>query len=277
MYSQVPQEQPATSSGMTEPHARSSYDVNHPASSHLMAMGLNYGQKFIGDTYSNVHSGLSQYVTNGSVKSYFNVNNKYVFTKLKLLVMPYTHTQWTRQTINSDLPDSPPHPSAPREDINAPDLYIPSMAFFTFVILASIVFGLEQRFTPELLGVVASRTFITLGLEVGGIKLCCYLLGVTGTTMLDMVAYASYILVGINISTFMGMCLGTWMYYLCILYFSLTSGFFMLKTLRPLVLSRDSSSHRQYRRYRNYFILLSAICQIPIAFFLGITPHSVLI
>lgn len=40
-------------------------------------------------------------------------------------------------------------PLTPREDINAPDLYIPLMAFITYILVAGFVFGVQRRLTKH--------------------------------------------------------------------------------------------------------------------------------
>jgi hypothetical protein len=127
----------------------------------------------------------------------------------------------------------------PREDINAPDLYIPSMAFVTYILLVGFVYGtisqyvisiivkrlhilmtlssflpspspslcylfilflsfffFLNRFTPELLGLTASKGLAILGLEVMVIKMMFYLFNCGGVSLLDLTAYSGYKFVG---------------------------------------------------------------------------------
>lgn len=65
---------------------------------------------------------VSKYVNMGQLKFYFQVNTAYVGKKLRLLVFPM-HTgggqdPWVR--VEKDGKSLPP-----KDDINAPDLYIP--------------------------------------------------------------------------------------------------------------------------------------------------------
>ena len=39
-------------------------------------------------------------------------------------------------------------PVAPRVDVNAPDLYIPAMAFITYVLVAGLALGTQNRWSP---------------------------------------------------------------------------------------------------------------------------------
>lgn len=47
-------------------------------------------------------------------------------------------------------------PVQPRFEINAPDLYIPVMGYVTYVLTAGLVLGMQDRFSPEQLGILGS-------------------------------------------------------------------------------------------------------------------------
>lgn len=58
------------------------------------------------------------------LKHHFNVSNSYVMRKMRLVVFPWRHKPWTRKMRRSETGIGEFQP--PREDLNAPDLYIPS-------------------------------------------------------------------------------------------------------------------------------------------------------
>jgi hypothetical protein len=125
------------------------------------------------------------------LKYYFNVNNSYVLNKLKLLAFPWLHKHWQRRQAGDG--SGPGQYLPPREDVNAPDLYIPSMAFVTFILTAGLFYGYQEEFSPEKLGIVASSTLAWLVLEVGLIVLGLYLLNVaTDYSFIDIVCYCGY-------------------------------------------------------------------------------------
>ena len=64
--------------------------------------------------------------------------------------LPYRHLDWERKPAGGGLPLSPSH------DVNAPDLYLPLMAYVTYILVAGFVSGADGRFTPEVLGLTAS-------------------------------------------------------------------------------------------------------------------------
>ena len=55
-----------------------------------------------------------------NLKSYFAVDTNYVLKKLSIILFPFSHRNWMLQYGQSG-------PVSPREDINAPDLYIPGI------------------------------------------------------------------------------------------------------------------------------------------------------
>jgi hypothetical protein len=61
----------------------------------------------------------------GALKHHFNVSNVYVVQKLQLVLFPWKHRAWTRKVLHADG-TGPPTWVPPREDVNSPDLYIPS-------------------------------------------------------------------------------------------------------------------------------------------------------
>jgi YIF1 len=61
------------------------------------------------------------------LKHHFNVSNSYVIRKLRVVVFPWRHKPWTRKMRRSETGVGEFQP--PRDDLNAPDLYIPGMVF----------------------------------------------------------------------------------------------------------------------------------------------------
>ena len=134
-------------------------------------------------TFSNAANVLSnplvaqigaQYVTQGQafvahgvtpLKKYFNVSNAFVAAKLRLLLFPFAHASWSRLVARSESSVVDEH-RPPREDINAPDMYIPAMAFVTYVLLVAIQRGADRQFHPEVLGLTSTTALTVAALEV---------------------------------------------------------------------------------------------------------------
>ena len=92
---------------------------------------------------------------------------------------------------------NPEEPLQPRYEVNAPDLYIPVMAFVTYVLISGMSLGLQNRFSPEMLGIQASSVIIWAVMEVLAMWVTLYVLNIqTPLKVLDLFAFSSYKYVG---------------------------------------------------------------------------------
>ena len=121
-----------------------------------------------------------------TLKYYFAVDTSYVMRKLFLLFCPFTHKDWTVRFNPND-------PIAPRDDINAPDLYIPAMAYVTYILVAGFLIGMTGEFSPEKLGVTAYQALLFVILEVLVVWVALYVIGISSSLgMLHLLAFSSY-------------------------------------------------------------------------------------
>ncbi|XP_064295801.1 protein YIF1B-B-like [Phalacrocorax carbo] len=121
-------------------------------------------------------------------------------------------------------------PVAPRFDVNAPDLYIPTMAFITYILVACLVLGTQNRFSPDSLGLQASSALAWLIVEVLAILLSLYLLAVnTSLTTIDLIAFGGYKYVGMNLGLIAGLVFGRSAYYVVLSWCCLSIFVFMVK------------------------------------------------
>ena len=59
------------------------------------------------------------------LKYYFQVSNYYVLYKIGLVLFPWRHKSWTRKLQRSEITGASDSYATARDDINAPDMYIP--------------------------------------------------------------------------------------------------------------------------------------------------------
>lgn len=84
-----------------------------------------------------------------------------------------------------------------KDDLNAPDLYIPVMAFITYVLVAGFVFGLQKRFSPEKLGILTTNALFYLCFENVIIFITKYILNISQSlNVWHSLSYSSYKFVG---------------------------------------------------------------------------------
>jgi hypothetical protein len=71
------------------------------------------------------------------------------------------------------------------------------MALTTYILLSAVISRPEGIFDPKILGSSASTAFALLCIDLGAIKLGCYLLAIVDEgTVIDLVAYEGYKFVG---------------------------------------------------------------------------------
>lgn len=151
-------------------------------------MGLQVGQSAMLASQEYVNANVSKFVNVSSIRRYFNVTNRYVIKKLLLLIWPWTHKPWARE-VTQDSTGNVVGYSTPRDDINSPDMYIPIMAFVTYILLNSLIAGIRGAFQADLLGQTGGWALAFLLTENLMIKFGCYLLNIPSTFFLDFVAY----------------------------------------------------------------------------------------
>lgn len=66
------------------------------------------------------------------LKYYFQVSNTYVLVKLGLVLFPWKHKPWTRKVQRSEASGAIDGYATARDDINAPDMYIPCRFCLSF-------------------------------------------------------------------------------------------------------------------------------------------------
>lgn len=203
----------------------------------VLNLGLRAGQNMINMQRDRLMPGVS--VLWHSLKIYFAVNNNFVLKKISLLLYPFLNKNWNRLPIedvgNSDaLTLSTNHKWAlPRNDINAPDLYIPLMSFITYILLVGYVKGTTNKFTPE---VLIRSIWVCLALhflEVLMIKVGLNLMQAS-VPFLDIISYTGYKYVGLCVSILL--CgFGKAIYGIVSLYTALVLSFVVLKSMAAAV------------------------------------------
>jgi protein transport protein YIF1 len=91
-------------------------------------MGLAVMGNVVGTGQEYVEQNLLRFINTRSLKPYFNVSTSYVLRKLQLLLFPWRHKPWSRQLRRNEVSGAMEGYKPPREDVNAPDLYIPGTA-----------------------------------------------------------------------------------------------------------------------------------------------------
>lgn len=203
-----------------------------------------------------------------SMKYYFNVSNSYVLKKLRLVLFPLKQENWVRELAEDGESYRPP-----REDVNAPDLYIPLMAFVTYVLVISFVMGTAYEFTPEVLASTASTALAVTLFEVVLLKFGFYLLNAFTVPVLDIIAYSGYKYVGATLSVLLALAFGPAAFWGSALVTGMMSAVYMRNTLRLAFPDAQDGYNTGTSYNRKYFLLLVSILQLVLMLYLGYSSH----
>ncbi|QSL66585.1 hypothetical protein MERGE_000967 [Pneumocystis wakefieldiae] len=245
--------------------------VNHAAAQ----MGFQVGRSAVMAGQEYVERNVGRFISMAMLRYYFNVSNYYVISKICVVLFPWRHKCWSRLTRHSEVNEAVVEGyRSPREDINSPDMYIPVMAFVTYVLLSSLLAGFKGDFHPELLGTTALMALIIVAFEILAIKFGCYILSISNQTqLLDLVAYSGYKFIGIIVTMLSSIFHNLILTYSVFFYTFISTAFFLLRSLRYIVLpesniSLNATMSLSQRRKRIYFLFGISMAQILFMFIL---------
>jgi hypothetical protein len=209
----------------------------------MLKFGFSAGQDMLNKQRDRWMPGVSSFWE--TLRFYFAVNNKYVYSKLRILLYPVMHRQWSRLLADENASvgeQSSSHKwAAPRYDLNSPDLYIPLMAFFTYVLLTGFSKGMTTAsFSPDVLVIAVWRCLALQVMESVAIKFGLNLMSVS-LPFLDIFAYTGYKYVGLCVNSLSLVVNLRALYYVCALYTAGALGFFVLKSMAAVVPANTST------------------------------------
>nr|CAG4649569.1 EOG090X0ATU [Scapholeberis mucronata]SVE93797.1 EOG090X0ATU [Scapholeberis mucronata] len=225
-------------------------------------MAMQYGQSLMGQGKEVLDRELNKYVATSRIKYYFSVDTAYVAKKLALLLFPFTQKDWS-------VKYNPEEPVQPRYELNAPDLYIPAMAFVTYVLVGGVSLGLQERFSPEGLGIQASTALVWAFLEVVLIWLTLYIMNIqTKLTIFDILSFSSYKYVGMIVAIVVSFAVPS-AYHFALAYVSAATMFFLIRSLKVQILPEssnnpyagNSSFSGEGSKRRTYLLLFMGVLQ----------------
>ncbi|KNC50389.1 YIF1A protein [Thecamonas trahens ATCC 50062] len=222
------------------------------------------GGKMLAGEVSRMHSRIDRWIDLPALRFYFAVSNSYVLNKFKRLLLPFAFKEWTPRNASVSM-EGTPRRLPPRDDINAPDLYIPSMALVTYVLLCAYVQGVQQRFTPEVLGATLTSALVALSIEVLVLKLGFYLTNSPRPLpFLDAVAFGGYKYVYIVLCSLIGINFGSMAFTGAIVVAGILSSVFLVRALKEFFGPVDRSLSK-----RNYLLIFVVALQFMLLFFMG--------
>ncbi|CAI4224796.1 unnamed protein product [Auanema sp. JU1783] len=217
---------------------------------------LAAAQQFGGQFAEQQKEKLTKYITGFNLKYYFSVDNTYVGKKLAILLFPFLHREWAPRHCGGD------GPVPAKEDVNAPDLYIPIMAFITYVLVSGFVLGTQGRFSPEMLGILTSNAFIWVILENIVVFVSKYILNISQSlTLWHSLSFSTYKFVGMIACLIVFMTGGKTLYYCTLGYTAFALVFFLLQTVKNFIFDSNHFGGDDGRKRKLILILFIAISQ----------------
>uniref|UniRef100_A0A7I4YVH1 Protein YIF1 n=1 Tax=Haemonchus contortus TaxID=6289 RepID=A0A7I4YVH1_HAECO len=217
---------------------------------------MKAAQHFGGQFAEEQKEKISKYLNTFNLKYYFSVDNSYVGKKLGILLFPFFHRDWSLKYAGSD------DPVPAKDDVNAPDLYIPLMAFITYIIVSGFVLGTQGRFSPEMLGILTSNAFIWVIIENIIIFVSKYVMNISQSlSVWHSLAYSTYKFFGMIICLLMFMAGGRTFYYCALAYTSLALVFFLLRTVKNFVFHSHHFGGEDGRKRKLILILFILVSQ----------------
>uniref|UniRef100_A0A1I7XKB0 Protein YIF1 n=1 Tax=Heterorhabditis bacteriophora TaxID=37862 RepID=A0A1I7XKB0_HETBA len=217
---------------------------------------MKAAQQFGGQFAEQQKEKITKYLNAFNLKYYFAVDNSYVGKKLGILLFPFFHRDWSLKYNGSE------DPAPARDDINAPDLYIPVMAFITYLIISGFVLGTQGRFSPEILGILTSNAFIWVIIENVIIFISKYIMNISQTMSIwHSLAYSTYKFVGMIVCLLMYMMGGKTFYYCTLAYTALTLVFFLLRTVKNFIFDTNHFGGEDGRKRKLILIVFILVSQ----------------
>jgi len=264
----------------------------------LARVGLGaYGDTFLGAGSAFVSNNYAKYFSSAKIGAYFDVTEAYVAHKLKLILCPFIHRgSWARVPAHGGPSASGYHGTPggidasglsnaaltslfkpPREDINAPDLYVPLMGFWSYALAASMVRASKNAFTPELVATHftygAACWFFEAALVWASLRSLSGGRVRVSAPWLDVAAYTGYAFVPAAASMVVKLLvpLSAYASVAQVLWGGTCSAVFMVKTVKRVVFSEARHHARGFESVRaaNYVLLALALAQIPVHWVLG--------
>lgn len=230
----------------------------------MQNIAMQYGNTMLGQGKQVVAQSVEKYISLSRIKYYFAVDSAYVSRKIRLLFFPFTNSDWSVRYCSEE-------PIQPRHEVNSPDLYIPCMAFVTYIVMAGFMLGRQQRFSPELLGMQFSSALAWLLFEMLLVQVSVYVLNASiGLRALDLLAFSGYKYVGINLCLLSSLFLDRTGYLLVMLYVCSMCALFLVRTLKVQLQPprEDSGGAPGGVKRRTYLLLLMSSLQPLLIFWL---------
>lgn len=235
------------------------------AAGNIFSGGQQWGQQYMQKVQQRVGS-----FTGGALTFHFAISRQYVMSKLLMLVAPFLK-RWTYTRLPEQMQGGPAY-KPPRVDVNCPDLYIPFMGLWTYVLLVAAAQGVKAKFKPDNMYALVWAGLVAWVVHLLVARFILRAMNLPASVpWLELVAYTGYTFVPACASILAGQLAGKWAYYAVWLYGSLCMAIFMVRTMKRVIF-QEARGYGRDLTLTNYLLLALALFQFPYAFYLGVRP-----
>lgn len=210
-------------------------------------------------------------------RTYFQVNSSYVINKLKRVLFPHffcdENTLWSQKCIRGK--DGTGEYAPPAMDVNALDLYIPFMAYATYLLLCVFLYGLAGFYSTSLFEKIATKAACVIAIEALLFKGGLYLLTDHDTSIAEIVGYCGYAFPGICLSVIANVFLGFKLSFVVMCFFAFEMSCFLKRTFSVLITRTSHVKERNVKSgtayeigSRRFFIAFICLLQFVVAYYL---------
>ncbi|XBW37345.1 hypothetical protein QEN19_002925 [Hanseniaspora menglaensis] len=231
-------------------------------------LAYQIGSKAIGNFFneSNIQSPISNLnvTTIDNLTQYFQVSNRYVLHKIKIILCPFLNKSWyTVSPTTSSNSDNVV--VLPRDNVNAPDLYIPIMSLITYILFWNFTKGLIGQFDPKFLYSKLSATLAMSLLDLCILKLGMYLIipasQAKRRSLVELVCFVGYKYVPLNFNLIINQWVeNTKIWFVLQTYLLFMFGIFLLRNVKFHIIvpgltgGNGIIDRKQILRNCNYFL-----------------------
>lgn len=235
------------------------------------------GQSYLQRGQAFVQSKMG-FISGGTLHYHFSITPEYVRTKLLMLAAPFLK-RWNYARIAEQITGGHKY-LPPRQDINAPDLYIPLMALWTYGILIGVATLMRSDpagttgFKPDTIYNAVSSCGVAWLAHTLLLKVILYMLGIPAAVpFLELAAYAGYAFVPACASLLLQLVPGGGgaAYHVVWAYGSLCTAVFLVRTMKRVIFQEARTYSIDSTRH-NYLLLGLAIFQFPLNAWLARLP-----
>jgi hypothetical protein len=203
--------------------------MNFMSAGTLISGGQHWGQQYVAKVQHSMG-----WLSGGSMTGMFAISQKYVASKLLMLLAPYLR-RWTYNRQPEQIQGGQKY-LPPRLDVNSPDLFIPIMSAWTYVLIVCGLKALHNTFTPDLMYSAVWGACLSWVVHLAVAKVVLKAMQLSSVPYLELLAYTGYAFLPACSSALVGHATGKWGYWATWFYGSFCMAVFLVRTIKRIIL-----------------------------------------